>query len=73
MSMNAVKYTTQQGDTWPAIAHRAYGEFHRWTEIAAANPKLPLSATLAAGTIVWVPVVEAIVSTSTQIGQPPWK
>ncbi len=71
--MSFVKYTATQGDTWPAIAHKAYGEFHRWTEIAAANPQLPLSATLAAGTVVQVPVIPAVVSASTEIGRPPWK
>ena len=72
--MPLVKYTTQQGDRWPDIAHRAYGEFQRWPEIAAANPRLPLSATLAAGTAVWVPVIEATdVAQVVAVGRPPWK
>lgn len=71
---NAIQYTTQYGDRWTDIADRAYGEFHRWPEIAKANPQLALVSVLTAGTDVWVPVIEAaVVQTSVVVGRPPWK
>ncbi len=68
-----IKYTAQQGDRWPDIAHKAYGEFHRWPDIAKANQHLALAAVLTAGTVVWVPVIDAAVAAPVVVGRPPWK
>jgi phage tail protein X len=69
--MKATQYNTQVGDTWASIAAMAYGQPERFPEIIEANPNVPITATLPAGIVVWVPISASTTTTAKNL--PPWK
>jgi hypothetical protein len=71
--MTYVPYNVQPYDRWDTIAHKAYGEAHRYPEILDANPRLAITAMPTPGTVVWVPVIELPTATTPAAGLPPWK
>lgn len=66
-----VEYTALEGDRWDLIAWRAYNDGNAYGPIIQANPHVPIRATIAAGTILFIPVSER--STVDAAGLPPWK
>lgn len=62
-------YTTQSGDTWDLIAYKLYENERQMSTLLRANPEHADMVIFSAGTILLVPDIE-IVATSTL---PPWK
>ena len=55
---NAVRYTTylaKSGDTFEKLAHRLYGDFSRYWEIADINPQVKFPDTIPVGTVIRIP------------------
>lgn len=65
------EYTTQEGDRWDSIATKKYGNCFSYKYLVMANPHVPISPIIAAGTKLIIPVL----SDSTQANEdlPPWK
>lgn len=53
-----LKHITVEGERWDQLATRYYGDPHQYERIAAANPQVPLSATLPAGLALSIPLIE---------------
>ena len=64
-------YTTNKPTRWDEIAYIAYGDASRMQEIIDANVGLPLNATIAGGTVVNIPIVDATTIDTSLL--PPWK
>lgn len=71
--MPYVPYTVQTYDRWDLIAHKAYGEAHRFNEILDANPHLLVTAMPVPGTVIQVPVIELPTAATPAAGLPSWK
>jgi phage tail protein X len=69
--MNIIPYITRDGDRWDLIAWDHYGDATAYEPIVAANPQVPISATLAGGILLEIPVLDDPAPTVT--GLPPWK
>jgi hypothetical protein len=70
--MATISKHTCIGDTrWDTLAHLAYGDFSKITELADVNRNLDVRAIIPSGTIVNVPIIEMV--ESDVIGLPPWK
>lgn len=65
------EYITIEGDRWDTIAWKAYGDANLYPQIAEANPDVPLSDVLPAGTRLLVPVLERPEIDKSVL--PPWK
>jgi phage tail protein X len=64
-------YTVTEGERWDTIAYKAYGDVNRLPEIIAANPGVPITERLEAGTVLNIPVISDP-DTDTEL-LPPWK
>lgn len=51
-------HITTEGERWDQIAARYYGSAHMYEPIIAANPRVPISATLRGGLRLAIPVIE---------------
>lgn len=69
--MNYIKHVTQQGERWDTIAWRYYRDQYAWTQIAVANPTIPIRAELPEGLHVAVPVIAKATTALNLL--PPWK
>ncbi|RPF41916.1 tail protein X [Hydrogenoanaerobacterium saccharovorans] len=69
MGLNALQYTTQQGDTFDMLALDAYNDEGMAAVIINANPLYAGVLVFDAGVTLTIPIVEA---TSVQT-LPPWK
>jgi phage tail protein X len=64
-------YRTKGGERWDTIAYAAYGDALLFPVICAANPDVPLTATLPQGLVLYIPVLsQAEVDVNLL---PPWK
>jgi len=64
-------YIAVQGDRWDLIAFRAYGDALKINELIDANPNVPITDEIPAGTILNVPVLSEPVLDTNLL--PPWK
>lgn len=69
--MTYTKYTTVQGDRWDTVAHKAYGDPMKISPIIEANPNVPKSPVILAGTVLYIPIQDR--ETITPSILPPWK
>lgn len=69
--MAFVPYTALEGDRWDLIAWRAYNDGTKYGPIIEANSHVPIRPTIAAGTILFIPVIER--PTVDAASLPPWK
>lgn len=72
MSQRCVQVIAVEGDRWDSIAHRCYGDPLLVEPIIRANPSVPIRPTIAAGTVVFVPVLDDR-QISNAATLPPWK
>lgn len=67
------QYITKEGERWDHIAYKAYGRASLIQPIIEANPAVPITPRLAAGTVLVIPVIpETDVKTDAEL-LPPWK
>jgi hypothetical protein len=71
--MNYTEYIAKGGDRWDLVAFYAYGDATKFPEIINANPTVPISVTIPAGTRLLVPVIQTTTATPPQSALPPWK
>jgi phage tail protein X len=67
-----IEHTAKDGERWDHLAARYYGQAGAFAGIVAANPNVPITTTLTAGTVVRVPVLDEA-DVATAITLPPWK
>jgi phage tail protein X len=60
--MNYLNYLTQDGDRWDILAWIHYGDPFAYEEILRANPLVSPAAELAGGTVIRIPILEAVVA-----------
>lgn len=71
--MANTQYVVQDGERWDSIAYKAYGRADLAHVIIEANPKVPITARLAGGTVLEIPILEeTLVKTDAEL-LPPWK
>lgn len=66
-----VTIRTQGNDRWDLIAQRAYGNPMKINLIIEANPTVPITPIIEAGTLLRVPVLPGINIDTLRL--PPWK
>lgn len=64
-----IQYVAIDGDRWDVLADIAYGDETLFAPIIAANPSIPIDDTIAAGTPVFVPIIELPAPVN---NLPPW-
>lgn len=69
--MEFTPYTTKQGDTWPLIAYKAYGDVNKFPDIMVVNPRVPWDDILVPGLELSIPIQEQTTQKSSIM--PPWK
>lgn len=68
---DVTEYIAKENERWDSIAYRAHGDASKYPQIVAANPDVPITDVLPAGTKLYVPIVQ-----SPQLDKnllPPWK
>jgi nucleoid-associated protein YgaU len=56
--MAYLTHITTEGERWDQIAARYYGNALLYEPIIAANPRVPISPTLAGGQTIAIPIIE---------------
>lgn len=73
MTAKFIQHTTREGQRWDTIALENYGSAALMNKIIEANPGVPRSDVLPAGTVLNIPIIgKAEVLTSAEL-LPPWK
>lgn len=71
--IQSINYTAKEGDRWDGLAWKFYGSIRSMNIIIEANPTIPLSTVLAAGTEIVVPIVDNTSDAVISNNLPPWK
>ena len=71
--IQSVNYTVKQGERWDALAWKFYGSVKAMNILIEANPSIPLSTVLPAGTQVVVPILDNTSDSVISKNLPPWK
>jgi len=71
--MDYKNYTTNEGDTWPLVAYKAYGEAMDMAAIVDANPSVKIDPVLPAGIVLRIPSREVPGEVVSLDRLPPWK
>ncbi len=58
--MATTQYITNQDERWDTIAYNVYGDAGLSAGIIAANPAVPITDKLPAGTVLEIPILEEI-------------
>lgn len=66
-------HTAIEGQRWDTLAWLYYGDAYAYERIVAANPHIPLAATLPGGVTVYIPIIEVPATQSSSENLPPWK
>jgi phage tail protein X len=67
------QYLVQDGERWDTVAYKAYGRASLMKPIIEANPAVPITPRLEAGTVLIIPLVDEVeVKTDNEL-LPPWK
>lgn len=69
--MNYTETTLKEDTRWDMISFQAYGSVDHVPDIAEANPTLPLSEYVPAGTTIYLPILETPEIQAALL--PPWK
>lgn len=67
------QYRTIQGDTWPLIAYKAYGDSMEFVRIIDANKPLEITEVLPSGLQINIPILEETGNGVQSALLPPWK
>lgn len=70
---DTVNYIVIDGERWDTIAHKAYGKASLYRKIIEANPNVPITPRLAAGTVLIVPILPETDVKTNKESLPPWK
>lgn len=71
--MATTQYIVSEGMRWDTVSQNAYGNPALYSDIIAANPKVPITPKLPGGTVLNIPILEEnTVQTSKEL-LPPWK
>ena len=54
-----IKYMVQEGELWTSVAYKAYGDEGKTEPIMAANPRVPITARLPRGLILYIPILSS--------------
>lgn len=71
--METIQYAAQEGERWDTISQKAYGNPMEAPRLIAANPNIPVTTRLPAGTVVELPVLQEYVVKTKKEQLPPWK
>lgn len=71
--MTSINYTTKQSERWDLLAWKFYGSVKAMNILIDANPTIPISNELAAGTQLIVPILDNTSETVITTNLPPWK
>ncbi len=71
MASQFITHLTPSGVRWDLLAWANYGDPAQYAVIIAANPAVPISAVLAPGTPLAIPLLQA--SRVQKANLPPWK
>lgn len=63
--------TLVEDTRWDTVSYKAYGTISRVPEIADANPTIPLTDLIPAGTKLYIPILEEAAIVTDLL--PPWK
>jgi phage tail protein X len=69
----STQYIVKEGARWDTISFKAYGRASLMQPIIEANPKVPITPRIAAGTVLTIPVIEEIEVKTDKELLPPWK
>ncbi|RLJ34222.1 tail protein X [Chryseobacterium sp. 7] len=70
---DTIQYITQDGERWDSISWKMYGTVREIPRLISANPQVPISERLKAGTVLVVPVLESYNLKTDKDQLPPWK
>lgn len=56
-STQYLQHLASEGDRWDSLAYQYYGDSTGYERIIASNRHLPIGATLSAGQIVFIPII----------------
>ena len=70
-----IEHVARDGDRWDLLAWHYYGDATRMSPIIEANPQLRILPVFAAGTVVYIPIMEAAQAAEYLSAEdlPPWK
>lgn len=71
MATEFTEYTTTHDQRWDTVAYRVYGDAKRIDDIIEANPGIPVTPVIPAGTTLRIPVKAAGKLNSALL--PPWR
>lgn len=71
--IQSINYTVKQGERWDSLAWKFYGSVKSMNVLIENNPTIPLSAVLAAGTQIIVPIIDNTSEIVKSTNLPPWK
>ena len=71
--IQSINYTVKQGERWDSLAWKFYGSVKAMNVLIENNPTIPLSAVLASGTQVVVPIIDNTSEIVKSTNLPPWK
>lgn len=52
-----LQHIASEGDRWDSVSYQYYGDATAYEQIIIANKHLPITATLSAGQIVFIPII----------------
>lgn len=67
------KYICQEGMRWDQVSYAAYGSAVKYQPIIAANPNVPITPKLAAGTVLVIPILAINEVKTDKELLPPWR
>ncbi|MFZ0887787.1 MAG: tail protein X [Candidatus Binataceae bacterium] len=68
--MPGLTYITRDGDRWDLLAWTYYGDPTLYGPIIDANPSVGISPVLAAGVVLYIPIIEQDQTETSDL--PPW-
>lgn len=53
-----LQHIASEGDRWDSLSYLYYGDATAYEQIVTANPHVPMLATLSAGDVVLIPIID---------------
>lgn len=66
-----LQHISSDGDRWDSLSYQYYGDATAYEQIIVANRHLPITTTLTAGQIVFIPIINKPKANGVDI-VPPW-
>lgn len=70
--MANLQYTVKNDERWDNLANKFYGEPGMIEIIVQANPNVPVTPIIAAGTVMAIPILEELQAVINIENLPPW-